>query len=251
MVKYGITQYDNAKGMLLQKKKIREGFTVLLIFLLLCGSAAKIRVLSMMEHGEYSTAKVWTVPTAAVYDLNLNVWNKMYVEAARYSSSLPVERMKSFDEKTGTVAQNITMSVQNNTSEKLSDATIVTAPEEVTNDTAHDKAEETSVAEPAENADAVISINGFQCDVNGSIVGCDGITVRDGVLNIPNDNRCTAIAAGAFASLGSEVLEVYIPANIVDISDSAFDGLSELFYIEVHPDNPVYYSENGELYRRD
>ena len=43
---------------------------------------------------------------------------------------------------------------------------------------------------------------------------------------------------------------MYIPANIVDISDSAFDGLSELFYIEVHPDNPVYGSSNGELYRK-
>ncbi len=233
----------------MQQKGIRDGFTVLLTVALLVGSAEKIHTLSVMEHGEYSTAKVWTVPTATAYDLNLDVWNKMYVDVARYSCSIPVERMKSFEEKTGTAAQDITM--QSNAPVKAADVTAARVPELILDDTTHGRAEEPVIEEPAENADTIITINGFQCDADGRIVGCDGITVTDGVLNIPADSRCTAIAGGAFASLGSEVFEVYIPANIVDISDSAFDGLSELFYIEVHPDNPVYGSENGMLYQKD
>lgn len=234
----------------MQKKGIREGFTVLLSVALLAGSAEKIHTLSVMGHGEYSTAKVWTVPTATTYDLNMDAWNKMNVDAARYSCSIPVERMKSFEEKTGTAAQNITMPMQSNAPEGVLDVTAATVPDVIVDDTTYDRAEEPIIEEPAENTGTLTSINGFLCDANGKIVGCDGLTVTDGVLHIPANGRCTAIAAGAFASLGSEVFEVYIPANIVDISDSAFEGLSELFYIEVHPDNPVYGSENGELYRK-
>ena len=256
MVEYGLIKYDTAKGKLLQKKGIREGFTVLLSAALLAGSIEKIHTLGVMEHSEYCTAKVWTVPAAATYDLNMDVWNKMNVDAVRYSCSIPVERMKSFEEKTGTAVQDITASMQGNTPEGVSDVTPAAVPELILDDTTYGRAEEPLIEdpliieEPAENADTIITINGFRCDVNGRIVGCEGLTVTDGVLNIPADGRCTAIAAGAFSSLGSEVFEVYIPANIVDISDSAFEGLSELFYIEVHPDNPVYGSENGELYRK-
>lgn len=250
MVEYSLTKYNNAKGNILQKKGIRAVFTVLLTIALLSGSVEKIHILSTMEHGEYNTAKVWTVPTATAYDLNMDAWNKMSVDAARYSCSMPVERMKSFEEKTGTAAQDITMPMQSDTPEGVSDMTVAMVPELILDDTTYDRAEEPLIEESEENADAMININGFLCDANGKIMGCEGLTVTDGVLHIPADGRCTAIAAGAFASLGSEVFEIYIPANIVDISDSAFDGLSELFYIEVHPDNPVYGSANGELYRK-
>lgn len=158
--------------------------------------------------------------------------------------------MKNFKEKMGTAAQEVAMPMQSNVSERPSDVTAVIVPDTPKGDVTYDRTEGSITEEPDENAGTVTSINGFLCDVDGRIVGYDGITVTDGVLNIPADSRCTAIAGGAFTSLGSEVFEVYIPANIVDISDSAFDGLSELFYIEVHPDNPVYGSSNGELYRK-
>ena len=234
----------------MQKKGIREGFTVLLTVALLSGSVEKIHALSTMEHGEYSTAKVWTVPTAAAYDLNLATWNKISVDAARYSCSIPVERMKSFEEKTGTAAQNITMPMQSNAPERVTEVPAATVPELIPDDTAYRRTEDTIIEESEEDTVSMTNINGFLCDASGRIVGCEGLTVTDGVLNIPADGRCTAIADGAFASLGSEVFEIYIPANIVDISESAFDGLTELFYIEVHPDNSVYGSSNGELYRK-
>lgn len=220
MVEYNLTKDDTVKENILQKKSIREGATVLLTVALLMGSAEKIHTLSMMEHGEYRTAKAWTVPAATTYDLHMYAWNKINVDTARYSCSIPGEGMKNFKEKMGTAAQEVAMPMQSNVSERPSDVTAVIVPDTP------------------------------KGDVDGRIVGYDGITVTDGVLNIPADSRCTAIAGGAFTSLGSEVFEVYIPANIVDISDSAFDGLSELFYIEVHPDNPVYGSSNGELYRK-
>ena len=224
---------------------------MLLTVALLTGSVEKIHTLSVMEHSEYSTANVWTVPTATAYDLNIDAWNKMCVDAARYSSSIPAERMRSFKEKTGTAAQDITMSMQSNAPERVSGVTTAMVPELILDDTTYDKEEEPVIEQPDDSAKTVTNINGFLCDVNGRIVGCERVAVTDGVLNIPADSRWTAIAGGAFASLGSEVFEIYIPANIVDISDSAFEGLSELFYIEVHPDNPVYGSASGELYRKN
>lgn len=47
------------------------------------------------------------------------------------------------------------------------------------------------------------------------------------------------------------VEEIYIPANIIYIASGAFENLTNLIYIEVAEDNPVYYSENGELYTKD
>ena len=241
MIEYDLTKDDTVKENILQKKSIREGATVLLTVALLMGSAEKIHTFSMMEHGEYRTAKAWTVPTATTYDLHMYAWNKMNVDTARYSCSIPVEGMKNFKEKMGTAAKEVAMPMQSNVSERASDVTAVIVPDTPKGDVTYDRTEGSITEEPDENAGTVTSINGFLCDVDGRI---------DGVLNIPADSRCTAIAGGAFTSLGSEVFEVYIPANIVDISDSAFDGLSELFYIEVHPDNPVYGSSNGELYRK-
>ena len=174
----------------------------------------------------------------------------IYIVASQLETDDMDAFVKNFKEKMGAAAKEVTMPMQSNVSERASDVTAIIVPDTPKGNVTYDRTEESITEEPDENAGTVTSINGFLCDVDGRIVGCDGITVTDGVLNIPADSRCTAIAGGAFTSLGSEVFEVYIPANIVDISDSAFDGLSELFYIEVHPDNPVYGSSNGELYRK-
>ena len=74
MVEYDLTKDDTVKENILQKKSIREGATVLLTVALLMGSAEKIHTFSMMEHGEYRTAKAWTVPTATTYDLHMYAW---------------------------------------------------------------------------------------------------------------------------------------------------------------------------------
>lgn len=91
---------------------------------------------------------------------------------------------------------------------------------------------------------------GFLCSASGMIIGCPDIVITDGVLRLPSGTECTGVAAGALDSLGLEVYEVYIPANIVRIEDGALDGLTELFYIQVHPDNPVYQSNNGILSKK-
>lgn len=89
---------------------------------------------------------------------------------------------------------------------------------------------------------------GFLCDASGKIIGCQDASVIDGVLRLPSDASCTGIAAGALAPLSPQIYEIYIPANIISIDDGAFDCLTELFFIEVHPDNPVYTSRDGYLY---
>ena len=90
---------------------------------------------------------------------------------------------------------------------------------------------------------------GFLCDASGKIIGCQNVSLIDGVLRLPSDAACTGIATGALAPLSSQqVYEIYIPANIIRIDDGAFDCLTELFFIEVHPDNPVYTSRDGYLY---
>lgn len=97
----------------------------------------------------------------------------------------------------------------------------------------------------------IFSCRGFLCDASGKIIGCDGsISVTDGVLCLPSDERCTGVAAGAFSGLEAEIFEIYIPANIIMIEEGAFDGLTELFFIQVHPGNPVYGSSQGELFKK-
>lgn len=97
---------------------------------------------------------------------------------------------------------------------------------------------------------SVMILDGFICDPSGRIIGCDGVSVTDGVLCLPFDGECTGVAAGALASLGGSVCEIYIPANITMIDEGAFDGLEGLMYIEVHPDNPVYGSSAGILLKK-
>lgn len=91
---------------------------------------------------------------------------------------------------------------------------------------------------------------GFICDISGKIIGCSGVAVIDGVVCLPSDVRCTGIAAGALDALGMQVWEIYIPANIAAIDEGAFDGLTELCFVQVHPDNPVYGSDEGYLYEK-
>lgn len=101
-----------------------------------------------------------------------------------------------------------------------------------------------------EEPDQTFFCNGFLCDSSGMIIGCQDVLVTDGVLCLPFNEKCTGVMAGALDSLGAEVYEIYIPANIVSIEDGAFDGLFELFFIEVHPANPVYGSDEGYLYKK-
>ena len=91
---------------------------------------------------------------------------------------------------------------------------------------------------------------GFICDISGKIIGCSDVALIDGVVCLPSDVRCTGIAAGALDALGMQVWEIYIPANIVAIDEGAFDGLTELYFVQVHPDNPVYGSDEGYLYEK-
>lgn len=103
---------------------------------------------------------------------------------------------------------------------------------------------------PKEEEPAYVNLQGFLCDAAGMIIGCDGVSVVDGVLCLPSDKECAGISADALASLGGRVCEIYIPANIVKIDSGAFNGLTNLVYIEVHPDNPVYESSGGVLHEK-
>lgn len=85
----------------------------------------------------------------------------------------------------------------------------------------------------------------------GYLIDCGPEMVSDGLLLLPSDGSCTGVEAHAFDKLAQMVEEIYIPANITYIAPEAFENLANLIYIEVAPDNPVYYSENGELYTKD
>lgn len=85
----------------------------------------------------------------------------------------------------------------------------------------------------------------------GYLIDCGPEMVSDGLLLLPSDGSCTGVEAHAFDKLAQMVEEIYIPANIIYIAPEAFENLANLIYIEVAPDNPVYYSVNGELYMKD
>jgi hypothetical protein len=53
----------------------------------------------------------------------------------------------------------------------------------------------------------------------------------------------------AFSYTG--IFSVFIPASVTEIGTSAFSGCRNLTDITVHPDNPVYASENGILTNKD
>lgn len=75
----------------------------------------------------------------------------------------------------------------------------------------------------------------------------------DDTIILPTDKRCTGIGIEAFTDIieVSEVMEVYIPANIIYIEPEAFGGLNSLVYIEVAEENPEYRSVEGVLYDRE
>lgn len=85
----------------------------------------------------------------------------------------------------------------------------------------------------------------------GYLIDCGPEMVSDGLLLLPSDGSCTGVEAHAFDKLAQIVEEIYIPANITYIAPGAFENLTNLIYIEVAEDNPVYYSVNGELYMKD
>ena len=65
------------------------------------------------------------------------------------------------------------------------------------------------------------------------------------------EDPALCLRAGAFAGIEEAIFEIYIPANITNIEEHAFDGMSSLLFIEVAAGNPVYYSVDGLLYHSD
>ena len=99
---------------------------------------------------------------------------------------------------------------------------------------------------------AEIEIRGFLIDADGYITGyTDSVSVTDGVLVIPSDERCTGIRKSALEGLESMIFEIYIPENITEIEAETFEHLHDLMYIKVAADNPVYTSEYGVLYTKN
>ena len=93
----------------------------------------------------------------------------------------------------------------------------------------------------------------FTCDDAGYITTYTGAfgSITDGLLNLPAHPSCIGVRADAFMNLEEFVTDIYIPANITRIESGAFDCLPYVFYIYVHPDNPVYSSDSGILYTKD
>lgn len=114
---------------------------------------------------------------------------------------------------------------------------------------------------PEDDADAneahlteLVTIGNFAVNKDGIIEKCIdpyAASVDDTVI-LPTDERCTGIGAAAFDEIikVSEVMEVYIPANITYIETEAFEKLNSLIYIEVAEENPEYESIEGILYDR-
>lgn len=93
---------------------------------------------------------------------------------------------------------------------------------------------------------------GFISDERGYLIGCTSeLLVTDGIFLLPVSSDCVGIASGAFDGMDEAVLELYISANITEIEEGALDSLKPLWYIEVDPANPSYYSEDGVLYHRN
>jgi len=96
------------------------------------------------------------------------------------------------------------------------------------------------------------NVRGFLVNEAGCITGYQDLLVaKSGILALPEDTFCTSVGSHAFAGLENDCMEIYIPANITWIEPDAFAELSNVFYIEVAPDNPAYYSDFGVLYSMD
>lgn len=94
---------------------------------------------------------------------------------------------------------------------------------------------------------------GFTANDAGYVTGYTDKTLvmRDGLLVLPSYESCLGIERYAFGGIEEEVLELYVPANIRYIAPGAFNEMSCLLFIEVSPDNPVFYCEDGILYNKD
>lgn len=131
--------------------------------------------------------------------------------------------------------------------ETKNDIPFIENEEEAEDDMSFVQDEETSV----EENDEIREIAGFIVDNQGYIVGITGaLSFLDGILAIASDSECVGIRRDAFANVEDEVMEIYIPANICDIESGAFDGFSNLMYIEVAEDSLYYYSMDGILYSK-
>ena len=91
-------------------------------------------------------------------------------------------------------------------------------------------------------------LSGFLIDKDGYITGVtERVDVTDGLLIFARDEGCIGIRKGALSELVGCVWEIYIPVNICKIEPGALDEFLFTAYIEVAPDHPCYYSENGVL----
>lgn len=91
-------------------------------------------------------------------------------------------------------------------------------------------------------------IEGFLVDENGVVCGIadPGTAVKESRLVLPEEG-CTAVAPGAFLSAPEGIREVYIPANITDIAEGAFAGLSQLEWFNAESSGS-YVSADGVLF---
>ncbi|MCI9023035.1 MAG: hypothetical protein HFG92_01120 [Dorea sp.] len=94
-------------------------------------------------------------------------------------------------------------------------------------------------------------LSGFLIDKDGYITGVtERVDVTDGVLIFAREEGCIGIRKGALSELVGCVWEIYIPVNICKIEPGALDEFLFTAYIEVAPDHPCYYSEDGGLHVR-
>lgn len=243
MLVYDLPKYENTENI-----EIREWFAVVALLALVMGSARKVPRLVPEQLGETGTVQTLTVQTAESISSATDILSQTYPGAVRFSGSISEGSMEEFVTKQSTVAQNIKDMEAVDVTENQDSMVVIVPPAAKEDEILADWTEAAPDA-PAEEVQGLVNIRGFLCDEQGMIVGCEGLVITDGVLNIPSDERCRGIRSGAFASLGGAVFEVYVPAGILEIEEGAFEGLIELFYIEVDPSNPNYGSKNGYLYR--
>lgn len=94
---------------------------------------------------------------------------------------------------------------------------------------------------------------GFLCNDKGYITGYTdaSLFLEDSLLVFPRYDTCVGIEKNALKGLEEAVTEIYIPANISHIESGAFDDLTNLAFIEVHPKNKSFYSKDGILYDKN
>lgn len=122
---------------------------------------------------------------------------------------------------------------------------IITNPDSMENVKNENENEEEPIAVGNTDTGYLINAEGMICGLSGSKE-----VIKDGVLRFPEEG-CSGIAAGALADLGSQVEEIEIPANIIEIRPGAFAGLSNLGWIEADEANPAYVTVDGVLYTAD